>query len=310
MAKKISYTTVFERTRVLGDVIAPKDLHFKTELAPGEEAEELILHISCQVLNVPHVADIAQKLLHRLGLQFTTLGGPENCCGAYHWHFGDLDLERQIAKVSLNGFRRGKARTVLSLCPSCDDSFGRHKLPTHNFRQCNITELLVEKLDELRSMMRPVPCRVVLHDHNADETRRRNSENVRRLIEAIPGLEILSSRHAGGPGIGCQTVAPMSRDDSAEMFAEAQALGAEYLVVPYHSCYRQHCKLQLGFGVEVQHYLSLLARALDITYEEIFKDLRLLDDVDKAVAQLRPRIQELGHREEDVRKYVQAVIYL
>ena len=310
MAKKIPYVTVFERTRVLGDVIQTDGLHFRTELEPNETAEDLILHISCQVLNVPHVPYIAQKIMEKLELPFTTLGGPENCCGAYHWHFGDLDFEKQIAKISLNAFQRSKARRVLSLCPSCDDSFGRHKVKNHSFQQCNISEIFVEKLPQLRAMMTPVPARIVLHDHNIDETRRRNSENILAILSAIPGVEILPAKKAEGPGIGCQSVAPMPPDTTAAMFEEAKSLGADMIVMPYHSCYRQHCKMQLKFGMDVQHYLEILARALNIPFENKFRELRLLDNVDAAVDRLRPRIEQLGYRAEDVRRYVQAVIYM
>lgn len=310
MAKKIPYTFVYERTRVLGSVIQPKDLHFRTELEPGETAEPLILHISCQVINVPHVAYLAQKIMQKMGLTFTTLGGPENCCGAYQWHFGDLDLEKQIAKISLNAFKRSTARTVVSICPSCDDSFGRHKVPAHDFRHCNIADIFVERLDELKTMFKPVPCRIVHHDHDVDEIRRRNGGNVRKVLEAIPGVEILPTKKHMGPGIGCQSVAPMPAEDTAAMFQEAADLKADYLVVPYHSCYRQHCKMQLQYGVEVEHYLSIMAKSLGIPYEEKFKELRLLDSVDKAVERLRLRIQELGYKEEEVRKYVAAVIYM
>jgi Fe-S oxidoreductase len=310
MVKKIPYTTVFERTRVLGNVIHPEGLHFETELAPGQTSEEFILHISCQVINIPHVAYLSQKLMEKLNINFTTLGGPENCCGAYHWHFGDLDFEKQIAKISLGSFQRAKARTVVSICPSCDDSFGRHKVANHTFRQCNIADIFVERLDDLKKMMKPVPCRIVLHDHDVDEIRRRNTAAVRKVIEAIPGVEILPAKKAMGPGIGCQSVAPMPEKDTAIMFEEAVALKADYLVTPYHSCYRQHCKMQIPYGIEVQHYLSLMAKSIGIPFEEIFKELRLLDNVDAAVEKLRPRIQKLGYDENEVRKYVKSVIYM
>lgn len=308
--KKIPYTFVYERTRVLGSVIQPDDLQFRIELEQGEKARPLILHISCQVINVPHVAYLSQKIMEKMQLDFTTLGGPENCCGAYQWHFGDFDLERQIAKISLNAFQRSATRTVVSICPSCDDSFGRHFSKSYSFRQCNIADIFVEHLDELKKMFRPVPCRIVLHDHDVDEIRLRNSVAVRKVLAAIPGVEVLPTKKHMGPGIGCQSVAPMPAEDSDVMFQEAKDLKADYLVVPYHSCYRQHCKMQLKFGVEVMHYLQIMAMALGIPYEEKFKELRLLDSVDKAVEQLRPRIQKLGYKEDDVRKYVAAVIYM
>jgi len=308
--KKIPYTFVYERTRVLGSVIQPDDLSFRIELDEGEKAKPYILHISCQVINVPHVAYLSQKIMEKMGMDFTTLGGPENCCGAYQWHFGDLDLEKQIAKISLNAFQRWDARTVVSICPSCDDSFGRHFSKSYTFRQCNIADIFVERLDELKKLFRPVPCRIVLHDHDVDEIRQRNSVAVRKVLAEIPGVEVIATQKHMGPGIGCQSVAPMSAEDTDVMFQEAKDVKADYLVVPYHSCYRQHCKMQLKFGVEVMHYLQIMAMALGIPYEEKFKELRLLDSVDKAVEQLRPKIQSLGYKEEDVRKYVAAVIYM
>ena len=309
--KKIPYVQVFERTRVLGSVVAPRDLEFVTEPPMGMKAAPTVLHISCQVHNVPHIPYLAQKILKAMGVEFSTLGGPENCCGAFHWHFGDEDMERQVANISLMAFQRVRTQRVLSLCPDCDYSFGRYHGKQHRFSHLNVSEIFVEQLDRLAALMtRPVKKKVILHYHTQDELRRRDSENIRRIIEAVPGLEILDAQKALGPGFHCQTLAPMPPDATAAMFEEAKAMGADYIVVNYHSCYRQHCKMQLQHGVEVQYYLGLVAMAMGLPFEEKFKELRLLDSVDKAMERLRPRIQELGHREDEVRRYVQSVIYL
>ena len=49
-------------------------------------------------VSLPHILYLAQKLMQRLGIVVTTLGGPENCCCAFHWHFGDEDMEKKVAK--------------------------------------------------------------------------------------------------------------------------------------------------------------------------------------------------------------------
>jgi heterodisulfide reductase subunit B len=309
--QKIPYFQVFERTRVLGSVVAPRELEFVTEPPMGMKSGPVILHISCQVHNVPHIPYLAQKIMKALGIDFITLGGPENCCGAFHWHFGDEDMERQVANISLAAFQRLRAQTVLSLCPDCDYSFGRYHGKQHRYRHLNVSEIFVEHMDALkRHMTKPVKKRVILHYHTKDEMRQRDADNIRSIIGSVPGIEILDAPKSLGPGFHCQTVAPMPADATAEMFAEAKAMGADYLVVPYHSCYRQHCKMQLQYGVEVQYYLGLVAMAMGLPFEEKFKELRLLDDVDLAMERLRPRIRELGHKEEEVRKYVQGVVYL
>ena len=309
--KKIPYVRVFERTRVLGSLLGSDDMAFITEPPVGMIGEDVILHISCQVHNVPHIPYLAQKIMQRLGIAFTTLGGPENCCGAFHWHFGDEDMEQQVANISLASFRRVKAKRVLSLCPDCDYSFGRHLKKHHTFSHVNISEIFIEHMDALKALMvNSVKRRVIVHHHAHDELRRRDAANILRLMGAVPGLEILDAPKSLGPGLHCQTVAPMPPEQTAEMFAEARALGADYLVVPYHSCYRQHCKMQLQYGVEVQYYLGIIAQALGLPFEERFKELRLLDDVDLAVERLRPRIEKFGHNEAEVRSYVQTVLYL
>jgi hypothetical protein len=309
--RKIPYTQVFERTRVLGSVVQAKDFEFVTEPPLGMKAAPVVLHVSCQVHNVPHIPYLAQKILKAMHVEFDTLGGPENCCGAFHRHFGDEDMERQVAQISLMAFQRIRTQRVLSLCPDCDYSFGRHTGRQHRFDHLNVSEIFVEQLYKLKPLMtRPVKKKVILHYHVHDELRRRDSGNVRRIIEAIPGIEIIETPKSLGPGLHCQTLAPMPADATAEMFTHAKALGADYLVVNYHSCYRQHYKMQLQYGVEVQYYLGLVAMAMGLPFEEKFKELRLLDSVDKAMERLQPRIRELGHDEAEVRKYVQTVIYL
>ena len=68
--------------------------------------------------------------------------------------------------------------------------------------------------------------------------------------------------------------------------------------------------MQLQYGVEVQHFLALIARSVGIRFPEIFKELRLLDDVDVALERVRPRVRELGYDEAEVRKYISQVIYM
>ncbi len=67
--------------------------------------------------------------------------------------------------------------------------------------------------------------------------------------------------------------------------------------------------MQIGYGVGVQYYLGLTARAIGLPHEKRFKKLRLLDDVEKAVELLRPRAQKLGHLEQDMRDQVKTVVY-
>jgi hypothetical protein len=318
---RMPYKMVFEPPRVLGRLLADDDFSYITEPPTGMKAGEVILHVACQTLTVSHIGFLAQKIMEKIGLDFTTVGGPENCCGSFHWHMGDTDYERQIATMALGGFRRMKPVWVVSTCPDCDASFKRHLASQHTYRLTNVAELFADHIEELKPLMTlPIRKKVAIHWHEESEpagdppsipdARRRDADGIRRLMEAIPGLEILDTPKAKGIYGHCVKAFGSIKDDVTHaMFTEAKELGADYLVVPYHGCYRNHCKEQLKYGVEVHHYLALIAEAMGIPFREPFKELRMLDDIDKAIEQLRPRIEQFKFDESEVRTYLERAVY-
>ena len=306
---KRTYTSVYESARMLGRLLSPDDLSWETELPLRANHVPLLLHLSCNAHYTTFIAYIAREVLKRLGLDVLIVGGPESCCGSPQKSLGDADLQQEVATKALLGFRRATPEKVLTVCPSCYDVFNRYPLKGAPFAYSNICGLFVDHLEALEEMMRPVRKRVVFHYHDANPAGVQDTERVLKILQAIPGLELIAAEHTRGPGLHCSTQKPMSQQDQEVMFAEASRVGAEALVVPYHSCYRQHVKMQLSHGVETHHYVGLLAMSLGIPFEEPFKSLRLLDDIDAVMDRLRSRVEALGYREEGIRGYVERAIF-
>ena len=304
-----TYTGIFNNVRVIGDLLAGDRLKWQTELPVGAPSLPFILHLSCFVHYTPHIPLLAQKILQRIGIDCPILGGPENCCGAIHVHMGDPALGEQAARVGIGGFRRARPTTILSVCPDCDEMFSQFMPQAVPFRHSNISEIFVEQFAKLKPLMKPVERRVVIHSHDSNEQRRRDQANIEAVLREIPGLEIVSAKQSKGVGPHCQILAPMPPAMQNSMFDEAIALGADSLIVPYHSCYRQHLKCELRWPVSVKHYISLIGESLGFQEHEEYKRLRLLDDVDKAVEELRPRFEPLGYTPEQVRPLVEWAIY-
>lgn len=307
--RPLSYTAVFDNVRILGRLLAPDGLTWTTELPPDGPELPFILHLSCMAHYTPHVPFIAQRILEKMGIPCPILGGPENCCGTIHEHLGDPALAKQAARIGIAGFRRAKPVTVLSVCPDCDEAFGAHMPKSKPFHHSNISELFVTHLDRLRSLMHRLDRRIVLHIHDHNEARTRDAANIEAILRAIPGVEILPATRRRGPGAHCQILAPMAKTDQEAMFEEAVALGADTLVTPYHSCYRQHLKMELRYPIRVEHYLSILGAAVGVVVEEKYKQLRLLDDVDKSVEALRSKFEPLGYTAAEIRPLVEWAIY-
>jgi Fe-S oxidoreductase len=304
-----SYATLFETVRGVGSLLAPDDFKYLTEIPAGAPDSQLVIHLSCMAHYTPHIPVLAQKILQKIDLDCVIVGGPENCCGELHKHFKDHDLERQAAKGTLFGFRKLKPRKVVSICPDCYDVFSSHGADRQPYQYSNISDLFIEYLPVLKAKMRPVNMRIIPHFHTVNGARRADADNMMTILRAIPGVEIIEAHHALGPGNHCQTLHPMLPPDQERMFAEAKELGAGAIVVPYHSCYRQHCKMQLKYDVAVHHMFNLLAMSLGIPFTEPFKEMRLMDDVDAVINALRPRIEHFGYDETLVRAQVKRAIF-
>jgi Fe-S oxidoreductase len=308
--RAFTYTRNFESVRTIGALIAPKELEYVTELPENGPALPFLLHLSCNAWYTPHIPFLAQQILKRIGVDCPILGGPEVCCGHLHRHFGDASLELQTAKAGLADIRRARPTTVMSICPDCDDSFGRHIHSKSPFKVENMSALFVTHLEALRKVMQPINRRVIVHTHNVDEFRRRDAANVCKILAAIPGLAVLPSKHARGPKIHCSFLGSlMSPEDQAAMFAEAEELGADTIIVPYHSCYRQHLVMELRSPIKVNHHFELIAEALSMPFEQAHKKLRLLDDIEAALDELQPRMEQLGYNRNQVRPWVQHGVY-
>ncbi|MCC7079334.1 MAG: (Fe-S)-binding protein [Burkholderiales bacterium] len=312
VATKHVNPNTFESVRAFGRLLAsPGDPTWDIELTLRTAQVPYILHISCSVHNTLFMPRIAQEILKILNLEFVALGGPENCCGAIHEDLERLeDLQHEVATKTLLMFKRARPKTVLSVCARCIRRFNTHQVKGNPVQYAHVADLLVEHLDVLAARMRPVPRRVVVHHHIGNAARPQDDlGTLLTILKAIPGLEILPAPRAGFRETSCPTIKSMTSGVGAEMFAEAKALGADTVVAPYQACYRRNVKMQLEYGIETHHWLSLLAMALDIPFYEPWKELRLLNDVDGALNALRPKMDALGYRAETIRPFIERVIY-
>jgi len=248
-----------------------------------------------------------QQILARIGEPSVNVGGPESCCGTMHRNLSDFELEQEARRKALHGFARARPRSVVTVCPDCDDTFNSKPIGPSTFRYMNFSELLVERLEDIRPHLRGLKCKVVVHEHDSSEERRADARRIRQLMEAIPGLTVLPSTQSLGIGAHCHRYGPMPAEKREAMFADARALGADTLVVPYHSCYRQHCGRtasapdEPSHDIDVQHPLGLLAQSMGIDYDEPYKQMRRAGSLEDACAMVAAKADAIGLATSDLK---------
>ena len=250
------------------------------------------------------------EILRYLGVDFKAVGGAANCCGIVHERNGDKQSGDKIRSHSLSKLAAFQPKEVLTFCPTCHNRMddlapdqGAFDVPYRH-----LSEFFVENLGRMKFVNR-VERRIALHAHTTVAQQDKDGVMIQRLLEAIPGLEVVMLPRLEEMGFNCApaVIAKMGEDRYQEIvdkiFADARAHGLDAVVTAYHGCYRRFCDWEAKSGLEVLHYATLLCEALGLRrYEDTYKSHRLAGDPDAAFQALSPNAQRRGVNMEKLRQ--------
>ena len=214
-----------------------------------------------------------------------------------------------MRRHSLGKLASFQAREVLTFCPSCHNRMDEVVPDREAFDvpYRHLSEFLVDNLGRMDFVNR-VERRVVLHAHTTVAQQDKDAVMTRRLLEAIPGLEVSMPPPAREMGYTCSPsiIAKMGEARYQEhvdgIFHGAKEQGADAVVTAYHGCYRRFCDWEGKTGLEVLHYSALLCQALGLRrYRESYKSHRLAGDPEAAYKALRPTAERRGVNMEKLR---------
>ncbi len=161
-------------------------------------------------------------------------------------------------------------------CPSCIFFYDDIMDMREDFAFQHVTEYLVQNLDKLD--FQPQPETVVsMHYHTGRPQSDAEARSALTLLSKLPGVTV---RDIGGDerfGRHCtpavrQQMGPEAWDEmSGQWVQKAVDAGADTYATLYHGCQRHMCGLEADYPVRVEHYLTLVGRALGIEYEDQYK---------------------------------------
>jgi Fe-S oxidoreductase len=287
---------------LVGTQMMPEQYRRLTGLSPEMKSRaDVIFYLGCNVLRTPHIIFNVMDILEAMELDYEVLGGVNHCCGIAHFRTqGDLAGSDRIESHTLERFANLRPQQVLTWCPSCqlhlgETTAGSTELP---YSLEHITQFLADRLDDLRPrFIRPVSKRVALHEHNGIAG---ISGNVRRLLQAIPGIQLVEIEQLAEPGYTCGggslgLVPAAQQDVHQQLLESAKAAGVELLVLVYHGCHRVLCDAQRRYPFEVKNFTSVIAEALGLeAHEDLFQRYKLQQDVSKIIADAEPFIRAHG----------------
>ncbi|MEO9189931.1 MAG: (Fe-S)-binding protein [Acetobacteraceae bacterium] len=278
--------------RVLSRLQLPPELLARFRSDEDDEAEppEIVFYTGCNVLKTPHIALLCLDVMDALGMRYRVMGGPSQCCGVLQFRAGDLSTSGRLAYRTVDRLA-GAGGRVLSWCPTCQVQLGEIVAPGKTDTHLDITPFVLflrDRLEDLRPLLiHPVNKRVGLHEHPGVSG---VAEAARAVLEAIPGLEFVDLDQ---PRLGwmCNTLNPLpawKRDVHRAQLDAAADAGVDTLAGIYHACHRELCSHERDWPFEVVNFLELVGESMGLSRPDLFKRLKIMQDVDAILAETAP----------------------
>jgi len=213
----------------------------------GPEAEWL--YFSCCIPAYdPKVRRMAQstvEILGKMGAGFGVLGAKERCCGESVRKAGSEGTFQSLAASNIQAFSESGAKKVLVSSPHCYHTF-KNEYPElgAEFEVMHTTQFLDQSIREGKlALTGEVKKRVIYHDPCYLGRHNDEYEAPRRVLQAIPGVELVEfadSRQSavccGGGGGRIWMETPKGQRFSDLRLEEAIDLGVDVLAVACPYC--------------------------------------------------------------------------
>ncbi|HZO84276.1 MAG TPA: hypothetical protein VFC26_03630, partial [Verrucomicrobiae bacterium] len=82
----------------------------------------------------------------------------------------------------------------------------------------------------------------------------------------------------------------------------AAAAGVDYLVGIYHACHRELCAHETTSPFKVVNFLELVGEAMGFEQADLFKQWKMMQDVDRVLAEVAKQVTAVGLDLESVRE--------
>ena len=268
-------------------VIKQKRLEWLSKEYRVSEDSDILLWVGCAPYFAPIFEDIGfnalditkanLKILNLMGIEPRLLPN-EKCCGHDALWTGDIETFKKLAEYNAAQIKEAGVKKIVFSCP---EGYRTFKLDYPNYINMgcevqHISEFLAEKMGENGVKFKEIKKKVTYQDPCRLGRHLGVYEAPRKVLQSIPGIELVEMRHSGGESVCCGTSAFTNCDSysnmlRAERLCEATETGAELLITACPKCQTHFRCAMTDMGeehrstpkIEVMDLANLVASAIE-----------------------------------------------
>jgi glycolate oxidase iron-sulfur subunit len=251
--------------------------------AKGKEQGTIGFFLGCVMSLVFSEASFATvRLLTTLGYRVVTPKS-QKCCGAPNMLAADRAGLLEASRFNVGLFAEHDLDFIVTDCGGCGaelKKYGHHlaedsRAAAFSSKVRDISQILFERMDDLKTMLNPLPFRVTYHDPCHISHCQGIRDEPRKLLQLIPGIDYRELPEAdaccGSAGTYNIDKPDMSDKVLLRKVANIRRTGAEYLVTANPGCLLQMKRVLESTEpkIEVIHITELLQLSLDGSFRGV-----------------------------------------
>ena len=218
----------------------------------GKAHADVVYFVGCVSSFYPQSYGIPQsmvQIMEQAGVDYTTLGGEEHCCGFPLIIAGMGDAALESVRHNVAAVRKTGAKRLVATCPSCyhtwKDEYPHILGEPLGFEVVHSTEMIEEIINAGKLKFKPLEETITYHDP-CDLGRTSGIYDApRNVIRAIPGVNFVEMKDhheyslcCGGGGDVEMADKELSAAVGATRIAQAKETEAKYLLSACQQCTR------------------------------------------------------------------------
>ena len=224
-----------------------KDLNVKTY--PTVTKADILYFVCCSNaydIRNQEIAKHMASIFDKLGVNYSTLGTEEWCCGDHILRLGEKGLFEMLAEHNVNMFKKFDVEKIVTLSPHCYNTFKNDK--PYSDAELNVqhyTQFLAEAInkDKLK-LSNAINKKVAYHDPCFLGKRNEVFDAPRQILQSINGLKLVEMKRTkqssfccgGGAGRVWTEEAPPEKRPCIDRVKEALELGVDIIAVACPYC--------------------------------------------------------------------------